>query len=535
MSHSHLFLAAYTDIPPAVSANIVLVNNIDIILSNGSHVWHSMHANKDPQAAASRAPNDRLNNLEVIIVAAPILGSNYTLRVVATSLQAPQPYAIVATSSLVPVNYTFQSIGSREKPDTGLTIVARAVIAAMISIAALLLFYALWFMGFLSFLNFDKWCAFVVGTKKKKKNITRTLSRATSRAGSDPASVCSSGLTCCESLLSICKSRPADRDTPVDSNGVWASVMMLLEGEEDVEEVNLRRLNRVELKEQDGVESLSGLSGSNFSFNEGKGHDGIAQEGDNSEQEWEEVSFGIPTPERMSTPPPVRDEAMERLEMVAMPNGSSGKKGTKRTPRSAAAAAVDTSVAVSNMSTPGVLLGDIPWNATPQSMQMGKNMQSPGGERLQSPRLLVADQLKDGVELPSPIHPTRRVSRQRRGSEGSTVLSAEQRRKVPVQGARWEKEGEEMHRRQSATRSDLERIDNRERDRHKRERLVNESAKNRRRSDSEMSSYMDGHHRSMHHGGSPRSQIEDEAAMQLRVKKTRKRSSKSCGDQIFYY
>jgi len=134
----------YTDYPAVAGTVKALVNDLDIVLTNGSHSWYSLQSAVN--AAVSDIPSDNTNNVEVIVLPQPYIHCNYTLTVHARSLSHTQPYALVMTSHITHLNYTLSDV-SLPSESTAINWIVRALIAGAISVMALTVFYVLWTMG----------------------------------------------------------------------------------------------------------------------------------------------------------------------------------------------------------------------------------------------------------------------------------------------------------------------------------------------------------------------------------------------------
>ena len=75
----------WTDVPGSVGSSSVLVNDLDLSITDGSTTYDAVR------------PNDRTNNVEMVKLENPVAGGSYTVQVSCHSLSAVQPYALVLT------------------------------------------------------------------------------------------------------------------------------------------------------------------------------------------------------------------------------------------------------------------------------------------------------------------------------------------------------------------------------------------------------------------------------------------------------
>lgn len=470
------YLSVYTDFPAAAQAKTILVNDLDISVSNGSHVWYSLHATKEASASATKPPSDRINNVEVIVVPSPSVDSIYTLTVTAKTLQVTQPYALVATSSLAPIKFVPQSkFRNVVKQDAGLSLKARAVIAGLISVAALLLFYALWFMGFMSFLNFDKWCKCLVGGKKKKKNVARTASRAGRSTWSG----------CCGNVSgSSQESVPAPESGPTSSPRLWSAIGRTMEQVlERTADVGIFRFGSEALKAKAASDSFEDECSESSKDNDGgEGQDVVGYSGgleqaegggvDSSGQDWREISTTSTQPPRSPPPIPSPSRAMHRPtgQEQTPPRASpraSDKSHIHTVKETASRVAYPSTVVGVASGSPSVLLGDsLSWEPSPDSTHSRRTSPSsrntskrastgmastasvgfPSPLDVPSPRMFPSTVPREEMSMPSPIEPVPVKASRRRHSESGAAQSkhrVEQRRSAKTDDDVLEDKGQE--------------------------------------------------------------------------------------------
>ena len=78
----------------ALGTNNVLVNDLDLTISNETHTFHPL-VTTDTSGTV-----DRLNNIEFIMLNQPRRNTNYTVTVSAHSLSRTQPYALVMSGEV---------------------------------------------------------------------------------------------------------------------------------------------------------------------------------------------------------------------------------------------------------------------------------------------------------------------------------------------------------------------------------------------------------------------------------------------------
>jgi hypothetical protein len=440
-------------------------------------VWYSLHATKEASAAATKPPSDRVNNVEMIVVSTPVVNSTYTLTVTAKSLQGSQPYSLVATAALAPIRFDAQDSARKRAPsDAGLSVRARAVIAGLISVAALLLFYALWFMGFMSFLNFDRWCMCLVGTKKKKKNVARAASMA-----SHPGAGCCGG--CFGSFTSNEESVAGPGVSP-SSGRLWVAVVGVAEQMlERSADVGLFRFGSSALQAKANSDSFSDA----LSDTDKGGDDDVvgcsagleqAEAGgmDGSGQDWRELSAtSTQPPLSPSRPLPLPETLSSRQEQQTPPRPL--RRATESSVTGAPAVALSAAQSPVASASPRVLLGDsLTWEPSPQLAAASHRARPAAAAASASPRRPVGGSgwvpspgeapspavvTAHREPAPSPIEPVQaKSSRRRRHSEGMASLPAPQQEHAPMEHARRRDRDRERDRdKDRRVRGDVERGD----------------------------------------------------------------------------
>lgn len=76
---------AWTDEPGAVGSSDILKTDLDLKITNGSFTQEGVR------------PEDRLNNVEMVVLENPVAGQTYTVEVSCHKLSSVQPYALVLT------------------------------------------------------------------------------------------------------------------------------------------------------------------------------------------------------------------------------------------------------------------------------------------------------------------------------------------------------------------------------------------------------------------------------------------------------
>jgi hypothetical protein len=80
---------------PALGSSIPLVNDLDLTVSNGTHVFYPYSPYTDTHQQV-----DRLNNVELILLPTPLTNITYTITVTAYQLSTDQSYALVMTGDI---------------------------------------------------------------------------------------------------------------------------------------------------------------------------------------------------------------------------------------------------------------------------------------------------------------------------------------------------------------------------------------------------------------------------------------------------
>ena len=139
LSHFYLFAIG------SVGATNALINDLDLQLSNSTHIFYPLITND----ATKRF--DRKNNLEFIILHYPERNSTYTVTVTPKTILKTQPYAIIITGEVgqYPITIGYTEISS------GLTPLAKL----FITIATCVTF---------CFTLFVFWIGFANPTRRKK-------------------------------------------------------------------------------------------------------------------------------------------------------------------------------------------------------------------------------------------------------------------------------------------------------------------------------------------------------------------------------
>ena len=118
---------AYTDYPGPVGSGTALINDLDLVITDG-----------DTTHAAVRAA-DRLNNVEMVILENPVAGHTYTVEIQCIKLSHIQPYALVLTGENGRVD-----VPATSGLDLGLSTLAITAIAVMSGITCCMTLCVYW-------------------------------------------------------------------------------------------------------------------------------------------------------------------------------------------------------------------------------------------------------------------------------------------------------------------------------------------------------------------------------------------------------
>lgn len=118
----------------AIGSNNVLVNDLDVTLSNSTHTFYPLVTTDEAQTV------DRKNTIEFIILHFPKRNSNYTVTVSPFSISRTQPYALIISGEVG----KFEVMSATYSVKKGLSETAKTTMLSMAFLACCLTACVCW-------------------------------------------------------------------------------------------------------------------------------------------------------------------------------------------------------------------------------------------------------------------------------------------------------------------------------------------------------------------------------------------------------